>query len=76
MLLIGVNMNYPNIEKSAFRKGEYIGYCEGKIYRISKSNSSFGTWFAYNRDDYNDQIFAFGLAAMSEKLEAKREVTA
>ena len=68
--------NYPNIEKSAFRKGEYIGYCEGRIYHISKSNSSFGTWFAYNRDNYNDQIFAFGLASMSEKLEAKQEATA
>ena len=68
--------NYLNIEKSAFRKGEYIGYCEGRIYHISKSNSSFGTWFAYNRDNYNDQIFAFGLAAMSEKLQAKEEATA
>jgi hypothetical protein len=69
-------MIYHNIEKSAFRKGEYIGYCEGRIYHISKSNSSFGTWFAYNRDNYNDQIFAFGLASMSEKLTAKHEVTA
>jgi hypothetical protein len=68
--------NYQNIEKSAFRKGEYIGYCEGRIYHISKSNSSFGTWFAYNREDYNDQIFAFGLAAMSEKLQAKEEAIA
>jgi hypothetical protein len=69
-------MIYHNIEKSAFRKGEYIGYCEGRIYHISKTSSSFGTWFAYNRDNYNDQIFAFGLASMSEKLEAKQEVTA
>jgi len=68
--------NYHNIDKSAFRKGEYIGYCEGRIYHISKTNSSYGTWFAYNRDNYNDQIFAFGLASMSEKLEAKQEVTA
>jgi hypothetical protein len=68
--------NYHNIDKSAFRKGEYIGYCEGKIYHISKSNSSYGTWFAYNRDDYNDQIFAFGLASMSEKLASKQEVAA
>ena len=68
--------NYLNIEKSAFRKGEYIGYCEGRIYHISKSNSSFGTWFAYNRDNYNDQIFAFGLATMSEKLQAKEEAIA
>jgi len=68
--------NYHNIDKSAFRKGEYIGYCEGRIYHISKTNSSYGTWFAYNRDNYNDQIFAFGLASMSEKLEAKQEVAA
>ena len=72
---IGVNMNYPNIEKSVFRKGEYVGYCEGKIYHIRKSSSSYGTWFAYNRDNYNDQLFAFGLASMSEKLEAKQGLT-
>jgi hypothetical protein len=63
--------NFANIEKSAFRKGEYVGYCEGRIYHISKSNSSFGTWFAYNRDNYNDQIFAFGLEGISKKLQAK-----
>jgi hypothetical protein len=67
--------NFPNIEKSAFRKGEYIGYCEGRIYHISKTNSSYGTWFAHDRDNYNDQIFAFGLESMSIKLQAK-EVTA
>ena len=67
--------NYPNIERSAFRKGEYVGYCEGKIYRISKTNSSFGTWFAFNRDNYNDQVFAKGLASMSEKLQAMEEAT-
>lgn len=67
--------NYPNIERSAFCKGEYVGYCEGKVYRISKTNSSFGTWFAYDRDNYNDQVFAFGLESMSIKLQAK-EVTA
>jgi hypothetical protein len=63
--------NYPNIEKSAFRKGEYVGYCEGRIYRISKTNSSFGTWAAHNRDNYNDQLFAFGLDSMSQKLQQK-----
>ena len=67
--------NYSNIERSAFRKGEYVGYCEGKVYRISKTNSSFGTWFAHDRDNYNDQIFAYGLESMSIKLQAK-EVTA
>ena len=67
--------NYSNIERSSFRKGEYVGYCEGKVYRISKTNSSYGTWFAHDRDNYNDQVFAFGLESMSIKLQAK-EVTA
>lgn len=63
--------NYCNIEKSAFRKGEYVGYCEGKVYHIRKTNSSFGTWFAYDRENYNDQLFAFGLESMSKQLQAK-----
>ena len=63
--------NFPNIEKSAFRKGEYVGYCEGRVYHIRKTKSSFGTWFAHNRDNYNDQVFAFGLESMSQKLQAK-----
>lgn len=61
--------SYPNIDKSAFRKGEYVGYCEGKVYRIRKAER--GYWFAYNRDDYSDQVFAFGLESMSNKLQAK-----
>lgn len=65
--------NYPNIEKSAFRKGEYVGYCEGKVYHIRKTNSSFGNWFAHNRDNYNDQVFAFGLASMSQKLQQRAQ---
>jgi len=67
--------SFHNIEKSAFRKGEYVGYSEGKVYRISKTNSSYGTWFAHNRDNYNEQVFAFGLDSMSKKLQEK-EVTA
>lgn len=63
--------NYFNIDKSAFRKGEYVGYSGGRVYRISKSNSSFGNWIARNRDDFNDQILAFGLASMSQKLQEK-----
>lgn len=63
--------NYPNIDKSAFRKGEYVGYCEGKVYRITKTNSSYGTWAAHNRDNYNDFVFAFGLDSMSQKLQQK-----
>jgi hypothetical protein len=60
--------NYTNIEKSAFRKGEYVGYSNGKVFKIKKSNSTYGNWFAHNRDNYNEQVFAFGLDSMSEKL--------
>ena len=60
--------NYLNIEKSAFRKGEYVGYSNGKVFHIRKSNSSFGNWHAANRDNWNEQVFAFGLASMSQKL--------
>jgi hypothetical protein len=67
--------HYPNIEKSIFRKGEYVGYSEGRVYRISKTNSSYGTWAAHNRDNYNDKIFAFGLESMSQKLQQKEVTT-
>ena len=63
--------SYPNIERSAFRKGEYVGYSSGRVYHIRKSNSSFGNWFASNRDNWNDQIYAFGLQALSDKLAEK-----
>jgi hypothetical protein len=59
---------YPNIEKSAFRQGAYIGYCKGSVYLITRSNSSYGNWSAFNRDNHNDQFFAFTLADMSSKL--------
>jgi hypothetical protein len=29
-----------NIEKSAFRKGEYVGYAEGRVYRIKRDGSA------------------------------------
>jgi len=61
--------NFPNIDKSAFRKGEYVGYCEGRVYRIAKLGG--GYWRAINQFDSADQIYAFGLEAMSNKLQAK-----
>jgi hypothetical protein len=62
--------SYSNIEKSAFRHGEYVGYGGGKVWHISKSNSSFGTWFARNQDNANDYFFGFGLQSMSNQLHA------
>jgi len=57
-----------NIEKSAFRHGQYVGYGGGKVWRISKSNSSFGNWFAHNQDNFNEKLYAMKLKELSEKL--------
>jgi len=59
-----------NIEKSGFRKGEYVGYGGGRVWRISKSTSSSGNWLARNQNNPNDFIYAFGLKKLSEKLAA------
>lgn len=61
-------MKYPNIERSNINKGEYLGYANGKIFHIRKSTSSYGNWFAFNSEDHNEQLFAFGLDSLSEKL--------
>lgn len=63
-----------NIEKSAFRRGEYVGYAAGVVWRITKSRSSFGTWHAApmtrsgNQQLDNTNLFAFRLSDMSDKL--------
>ena len=64
-----------NIEKSAFKRGEYVGYAKG-VWRITKSNSSYGRWHARRYINPNDQLFAWRLADMSAKLkewEAKND---
>ncbi len=61
--------SFPNIEKSALRRGEYVGYADG-VWRITKSNSSFGTWSARHLTDFRAPLlFAFRLKDMSEKLQ-------
>ena len=65
--------NYPNIEKSAFKRGAYVGYGGGLVWHITKSNSSYGSWAAspinwITNTDLNKSVFAFGLDRMSEKL--------
>lgn len=65
-----------NIEKSAFNRGEYIGYGAGMVWRITKSNSSFGTWCARplphtcaNIRAVNSLVYAFRLDELSRKLD-------
>ena len=68
--------NLDNVEKSGFHKGEYIGYGAGLVWRITKSNSSFGTWCARPLEHtcggdmrlVNTLLYAFRLSDMSEKL--------
>jgi len=60
--------NLPNIEKSAFRKGEYVGYSNG-VWLIRKTNSSYGNWSARHRDSNRAPLlFAFTLEELSRKL--------
>lgn len=69
--------SYYNIEKSAFNRGEYVGYAAGYVFRITRTNSSFGNWSArlarYNpvNPQLSNRIFyAFTLESMSDKLDA------
>lgn len=38
---------FNNIDKSFFRKGQYVGYAGGRLYRIKKSG--FGYWDAISQ---------------------------
>jgi hypothetical protein len=72
-------VSIPNIEKSACRKGEYVGYCHG-AWRISRSAVGGGTWFAYraNRSQCRDgepfSLQSGTLDGMSAKLDAEASI--
>lgn len=65
--------DFPNIEASGFRRGEYVGYRAGAVWRIKRREG--GGWVA-NRtvDGLADAgagfLFARTLDAMSAKLGA------
>lgn len=59
-------VSYPNIEKSAFRAGEYVGYAVGDIWRIAKHRSG---WMA-NAQGSNRQIHGATLREISAELQA------
>lgn len=60
-----------NIEKSGFRKTEYVGWNnKGDLYVIRGIGSPLGKWVARNRDDTAAApIFAYTLQELSSKLE-------
>lgn len=41
---------YPNIEKSGFHRGEYIGYSSESMWRITRYGSGHLTWRAIPRE--------------------------
>ena len=66
-----------NIEPSGFHKGQYVGYGAGKVWRIRKTNSTYGNWIAQackpaspDADPLVANIYAFRLSDMSGKLAA------
>jgi hypothetical protein len=60
-------MNYlHNIEKSAIRPREYVGYAAGRVYRVRKNGC--GGWEAIARDGADYQR-ADTLTALSAKLD-------
>lgn len=68
--------NLHNIEKSAFRRGEYVGCAKGEVFTITRSTSSYGNWCARvdarkfpNSPFSNRLIYAFTLEKLSKKLE-------
>ncbi len=71
-------MNLPaNIEPSPFKRGQYIGYSGFHAWRIVKTNSSSGRWYAtpatnhgYDVQVQASHIYAHNLSDMGQKLMA------
>lgn len=68
--------NLHNIEKSGFHHGQYVGYSGGRVFRITRSNSSFGNWAARQQNDVpgypaqrQPMLYAFTLEALSLQLD-------
>lgn len=60
----------PNIEKSAFRHGEYVGYAQG-VWRIQPCHYGASRWVARNQTHTGAAaLFAPTLRELSTKLEA------
>lgn len=66
-----------NIEKSAFNRGEYVGYAAGYVFRVTRAKSSFGNWHAQlarynpvNPQLSNRNFYAFTLTDLGAKLDA------
>ena len=68
----------PNIDASAFRRGEYVGYdCQGERYRIKRYNDGTHAWWIYPQTPAGVPIFyAPTLAVASLRLQRRDAVCA
>ena len=62
--------SFPNIEKSGFHKGEYVGYGGGNTWRIKKSNGAKSRWWMAIQQNGKGVMHANLLSKMSEQLSA------
>lgn len=58
--------SYPNIEKSKWRKGEYVGYCNGDLFFIRKAGT--GGWQVQSRENPSWGFKAATLDKVSDVL--------
>lgn len=59
----------PNIEKSAFRKGEYVGYCNG-AQRIRRTGKGWQTYALGSSKGVFVPAYGRTLAELGDKLAA------
>ena len=70
-----------HIEKSVFRRGEYVGYGGGAVWHVRRTNSSYGNWWAYPHTGANAEtlrntpMVAHTLRALDAKLAALNPFT-
>jgi hypothetical protein len=71
---------YHNIDRSAFKRGEYVGYdCNGERYRIKKDGprKDRGSWWVYPQTPNGIPLFYAGtLALVSLRLERRSSISA
>lgn len=61
----------PNIDKSAFRRGEYVGYGAGHVWRIRQTQFGGWKWAAHvPKDDTRATVYGDTLAMVSRQLAA------
>lgn len=61
-----------NVEKSAFRMGEYVGYGSGTTWRVRRTLTKRGIWIATPRADSPlPPVYAFTLADIGARITTK-----